>query len=321
MARSSLRLDVKLPSAGFNGLVQEGDERIVGNVNERTTIASLQPDSRQTLYGSRHQPWGTTTTTRNHKISSRPISPRKKSPIVDSDILELNSPIPDVSPDRMKTMREQHQHFTTNKIMTPQSKLPTFLRPVNQRSSKANKLKKEKQQPNHQEVLKVVLDMSNEQVKIADATHAKTQTAMQTDTDKLKRQRQDIFDKFRSAPNSKSLPSFMLAAPPRSPSSPLSSGGPPIRITSLRATRSQSGRGHRGGRTDGSSVALQKAKIAHLVASANTSVQTFRKSPKRSSLERRAHARNRLHIRVQKSSRPSIPSKSGIDDFTFTGKV
>lgn len=39
------------------------------------------------------------------------------------------------------------------------------------------------------------------------------QSAMQTDNEKVKRQRESIFEKFRSAPNSPLLPSFMLAAP------------------------------------------------------------------------------------------------------------
>ena len=64
----------------------------------------------------------------------------------------------------------------------------------------------------------------------------------------------------------------------RSPSSRMGGGGPPIRITSLRTSGSVMAR-------PDSSLARQKAKIAELVESANNSIKTFRKTPKRLSLE------------------------------------
>ena len=64
----------------------------------------------------------------------------------------------------------------------------------------------------------------------------------------------------------------------RSPSSRMGGGGPPIRITSLRTSGSMMAR-------PDSSLARQKAKIAELVESANNSIKTFRKTPKRLSLE------------------------------------
>ena len=73
---------------------------------------------------------------------------KKNAAAYTSDIVELNNPIPDLPADRMQTMREDHQHFTRNKMMTPQTKLPAFLKPVRQSSvsPKAKLLKRDKQQ-------------------------------------------------------------------------------------------------------------------------------------------------------------------------------
>lgn len=202
-------------------------------------------------------------------------------------------------------------------MMTPQSKLPTFLKPVRQRPStfpKERKLKQEKQQQIHQEALKAVLDLHADK-KNGDEDLSWNQSAMQTDNEKVKRQRQTIFEKFRSAPNSPLLPSFMLAAPQRisSPSSPLASGGAPIRITSL------GGSGSALARMAASNVAQPNVKISDLVSSTKTSVQSHRKTAKRSSLEKRARIRQRVHVRMHQSTSPSIPSASGLS-FMFTGK-
>ena len=169
--------------------------------------------------------------------------------------------------------------------------------------------------------LNALSDLSNG-MKNEDENIVWKQSAMQKDAARLKIQRQTIFEKFRSAPNSPSLPSFMLDAPQvdqlhayiltkfvgfpivvacmhscfrrhsrrqtnkqhassiaqRSPSSRMGGGGPPIRITSLRTSGSMMAR-------PDSSLARQKAKIAELVESANNSIKTFRKTPKRLSLE------------------------------------
>jgi len=304
----SLRLNVKLPSAGLNGQLQRADESVIDNVHEKANPPTPKPDSRQT---------SPTSSRRSHSArSAKQVSPAaEQHPRIDTDIVELNNPIPDLSADRTKTMRDNHQYFTKNKMMSPQSKLPVFLKPVKPRSAlspKEKMLKRDKQQQTHQEALKAVLDLSNG-MKNEDENIVWKQSAMQKDAARLKIQRQTIFEKFRSAPNSPSLPSFMLDAPQRSPSSRMGGGGPPIRITSLRTSGSVIGR------PGSSNVARQKAKIAELVESANNSIKTFRKTPKRSSLEKRAKIRQRLHTRSQQYSSPSIPNRRGVN-FMFTGK-
>jgi len=303
----SLRLNVKLPSAGLNGQLQRADESIIDNVHEKASPPPSKPDSRQTSPAS---------SLRSHSARSpKQVSPAAENhPRIDTDIVELNNPIPDLSADRTKTMRDNHYNFTKNKMMTPQSKLPVFLKPVKPRSAlspKAKMLKRDKQQQTHQEALKAVLDLSNG-MKNEDENIVWKQSAMQKDAARLKIQRQAIFEKFRMAPNSPSLPSFMLDAPQRSPSSRMGGGGPPIRITSLRTSGSMMAR-------PDSSLARQKAKIAELVESANNSIKTFRKTPKRSSLEKRARTRQRLNTRSQQYSSPSIPNRRGVN-FMFTGK-
>lgn len=303
----SLRLNVKLPSAGLNGQLQRADESIIDNVHEKASPPPSKPDSRQT---------SPTSSLRSHSARSpKQVSPAAENhPRIDTDIVELNNPIPDLSADRTKTMRDNHYNFTKNKMMTPQSKLPVFLKPVKPRSAlspKAKMLKRDKQQQTHQEALKAVLDLSNG-MKNEDENIVWKQSAMQKDAARLKIQRQTIFEKFRMAPNSPSLPSFMLDAPQRSPSSRMGGAGPPIRITSLRTSGSLMAR-------PDSSLARQKAKIAELVESANNSIKTFRKTPKRSSLEKRARTRQRLNTRSQQYSSPSIPNRRGVN-FMFTGK-
>ena len=44
----SLRLNVKLPSAGLNGQLQRADESVIDNVHEKANPPTPKPDSRQT---------------------------------------------------------------------------------------------------------------------------------------------------------------------------------------------------------------------------------------------------------------------------------